>query len=96
MRGSRPRQYLDISDLDFDLSLDLDLRGRIFKIAITRSISNGRGYCTSVLVILYIGGVMTCWQQLRSKSDFRDVTLVCDDGKIKVHKFIIIFTNCSH
>ena len=50
MRGSRPRQYLDISDLDFDLSLDLDLRGQIFKIAINRSISNGRGYCTSVLV----------------------------------------------
>ena len=35
---------------------------------------------------------MTCWQQLRSKSDFRDVTLVCDDGKMKAHKFIIIFT----
>ena len=36
MRGSRLRQSLDISDLDFDLSLDLG--GRIFKIAITRSI----------------------------------------------------------
>ena len=29
---------VDISDLNFDLSLDLDLGGRIFKIAITRSI----------------------------------------------------------
>ena len=29
---------------------------------------------------------MTCWQQLMSKSDFRDVTLVCDDGKMKAHK----------
>ena len=38
MRGSRLRQSLEISDLDFDLSLDLDLRGRNFKIAITRSI----------------------------------------------------------
>ena len=49
-----------------------------------------------IIFILYIGEVMTCWQQLRSKSDFRDVTLVCDDGKMKAHKFIIIFTNCSH
>ena len=30
---------------------------------------------------------MTCWQQLRSKSDFRDVTLVCDEGKMKAHKY---------
>ena len=28
---SRPRQSQDISDLDFDLSLDLDLRGRNFQ-----------------------------------------------------------------
>ena len=49
-----------------------------------------------IIFILYIGGVMTCWQQLRSKSDFRDVTLVCDEGKMKAHKFIITFTNCSH
>ena len=38
MHGNRSRQSLDISDLDFDLSLDLDLGGRIFKIAITLSI----------------------------------------------------------
>ena len=38
MRGSRLRQSLDIFDHDFDLSLDLDLGGQIFKIAITRSI----------------------------------------------------------
>ena len=39
MRGSRPRQSLDISDLDFDLSLDLNLGGQIFKRAITHSFS---------------------------------------------------------
>ena len=32
---------------------------------------------------------MTCWQQLQSESDFCDVTLVCDDGNIKAHKFMI-------
>ena len=36
MYGSRPRQYLDRSDLDFDLSLDLDLGGQNFKTAITQ------------------------------------------------------------
>ena len=43
MRGSRLRQYLDISDLDFDLSLDLDLRGQNtthFKIEINQSVFN--------------------------------------------------------
>ena len=29
------------------------------------------------------------WQQLQSESDFFDVSLVCDDGNIKAHKFII-------
>ena len=32
---------------------------------------------------------MTCWQQLQSESDFCGVTLVCDDGNIKAHKFMI-------
>ena len=34
---------------------------------------------------------MTCWQQLRSKSDFCDVTLVCADGKV----VIILFNSMS-
>ena len=34
--GSRPRQSLDGSDLDFDLSLDLDIRGQKYKTAITQ------------------------------------------------------------
>ena len=38
MHGSRSNHSLDRSDLDFYLSLDLDLGGRIFKTAITRSI----------------------------------------------------------
>ena len=42
-----------------------------------------------LLFIYYIGGVKTCWKQLQSESDFCDVTLVCDDGHIKTHKFII-------
>ena len=42
-----------------------------------------------LLFIYYIGGVKTCWKQLQSEGDFCDVTLVCDDGHIKTHKFII-------
>ena len=33
------------------------------------------------------------WQQLQSESDFCDVTLVCDNGNIKAHKFIV--SSCS-
>ena len=81
MRGSRPRQSLDISDLDFDLSLDLDLRGRIFKIAITRSISNGRGYCTSVLVMFkkikkYFFFFISCFYLVKWPSYFT----LCENG----------------
>ena len=42
-----------------------------------------------LLFIYYIGGVKTSWKQLLSESDFCDVTLFCDDGHIKTHKFII-------
>ena len=36
---------------------------------------------------------MTYWQQLQYENDFCDVTLVCDDGNIKAHKFMI--SHCS-
>ena len=42
-----------------------------------------------LLIIYYIGGVKTYWQQLQSENDFCDVTLVCDDGHIQAHKLII-------
>ena len=42
-----------------------------------------------LLIIYYIGGVQTYWQQLQSESDFCDVTLVCDDGHNQAHKLII-------
>ena len=29
------------------------------------------------------------WQGLRSESDFRDVTLACEDKQIKAHEVII-------
>ena len=41
------------------------------------------------LLIYYVGGVKTYWQQLQFESDFRDVTLVCDDGHNQAHKLII-------
>ena len=45
-------------------------------------------HCLGKLVY-YIGGVKTFWQQLQFESDFRDVTLVCDDGHNQAHKLII-------
>ena len=51
------------------------------------------GMASNVLFVLLfvccIGGVKASWKQLLSESDFCDVTLVCDDGHIKTHKFII-------
>ena len=46
-------------------------------------------YMYYYLFIYYIGGVKTYWQQLQFESDFRDVTLVCDDGHNQAHKLII-------
>ena len=32
---------------------------------------------------------MTYWQQLQYENDFCDVTLVCDDKRIKAHKLVV-------
>merc|ERR1719186_2097552 len=37
--------------------------------------------------------VKTYWQQLQFETDFRDITLACDDGSIKTHKVLI--SSCS-
>ena len=46
-------------------------------------------YMYYYLLTYYIGGVKTYWQQLQFESDFRDVTLVCDDGHNQAHNLII-------
>ena len=48
MYGSRPRQYLDRSELDFDLSLNRNLGGQKFKTDITQLFSKLEVYISAL------------------------------------------------